>query len=149
MTYWIYDSKFTQFEKALGSKFAAIVYVSKLARHRAKSVDNCITESQAISWVITGVKPANIESYMKEKKRRETADLTYAEDRLLYIEDKEVKEAVRLTITMSREQKHLIYNYNDICDEPRKARVRILSSMIWDEMKRIQVENYISRRSLL
>lgn len=143
MTHWAYDSKFMQYIQALGSNFAAIVYVSKLARHRAKSVDNCITESQAISWVITGVRPKRVEEYLKYKKLRQTADIRYAEDRLLYIDDIEVREAVRQSITMSREQGHLIYSYNSIVSEPRRARVRILSNMIWDEMRNIQVDNYL------
>ena len=143
MKHWAYDSNFIKFEQALGSKFAAIVYVSKVARHRAKSVNNCITESQAISWVITGVEPPHVQEYLKWKELRKRADIDYAEDRLLYVDDVEVREATRKTILESREAGHLIYSYNDILSEPRKARVRILSNIIWDEMKRIQVENYL------
>ena len=147
MTHWAYDSNFTKFEKALGSKFAAIVYVSKLARHRAMSVNNCITESQAISWVITGVKPLRVDEYMHEKELREKADLDYAEDRLLSVEDLQVRQAVHDTIIASKEIGHLIYSYSQVYDESRKARVRILSNMIWSEMKRIQAENHISGRN--
>lgn len=143
MTHWAYDSNFIKFEQALGSKFAAIVYVSKLARRRAKSVHNCITESQAISWVITGVIPERVILYLQRKKLQETADIRYAEDRLLYVEDVGVRDAVHETIQTSRESGHLIYSYKDVFDEPRKARVRILSNIIWDEMRKIRIDNMI------
>lgn len=144
MTHWCYDSKFNTYVEAFdGSIFAAIDYVSKIARHRAKSVHNCITESQAISWVITGVEPKTLRKNLEYRKIRKTLDLRYAEDRLFYIDDKLVREATRETILESREKKHLIYKYKDIFDEPRKARVRILSNIIWEEMRKIQIDNMV------
>lgn len=144
MTHWCYDSKFNTYVEAFGGNtFAAIDYVSKVARHRAKSVHNCITESQAISWVITGIEPKTLRKNLEYRKIRKTLDLRYAEDRLFYIDDKLVREATRETILESREKKHLIYKYKDIFDEPRKARVRILSNIIWDEMRKIRIDNMI------
>ena len=144
MHHWCYGSKFNDYVEAFGGNtFAAILYVSNIARHRAKSVHNCITESQAISWVITGVEPKMLRKNLEYRKIRKTLDLRYAEDRLIYIDDKLVREATRETILESRKQKHLIYKYKDIFDEPHKARVRILSNIIWDEMMKIRIDNMI------
>lgn len=143
MTHWVYDSKFNDYEIALGSRYAAIMYISKLARHRAKSVHNCITESQAISWVITGIEPKTLRSNLEYRKVRKTMDLRYAMDRLLFIDDIEVREATRKSIIESRKRNYLIYYYKDVVDPHRKARIRILSNMIWDEMQKIRKEYLI------
>jgi hypothetical protein len=143
MTYWTDTQEFRKYEEAFGSKFAAINYVSLVARRRRASVDNCISESQALAWVVTGVEPKDIQLYREAKKlAKQRADM-YIEDRLCYIEDVAVKDAVRITIQESREKRHLIYNYNNILDDCTKARVRIISNMVWDELRQLYVENHI------
>lgn len=141
--HWSQNSKFEEYEQALGSRYAAIIYISQVARHRAKSVHNCITESQALSWVITGIEPKCLRERLKEWRRRKNADLLYAKDRLLYIVDDGIREATWETILESRRTGYLIYKYKDIVDEPLKARVRILSNIIWDEMRNIRIQNLI------
>lgn len=143
MTHWCYDSKFNMYVQALGSNYAAILYISGVARRRMKRVNNCISESEAISWIITGVEPKHLQQKLDYVKYRKNIDIIYANDRLLYIEDKEVREAVKETILISKKERHLIYKYKDVFDESRKARVRILSNLIWDEMKQIRIENMV------
>lgn len=140
MIHWCFNSKFNDYERAFGNRFAAIMYISKVARHRMNSVYNCITESQAISWVITGIEPETLKFHLECRERRLNMDITYAEDRLLYIEDKQVRDAVRLTVMSARESNYLIYNYKDVVDDFRQARVRILSNIIWDEMLKVRIE---------
>jgi hypothetical protein len=108
-----------------------------------KRVNNCISESEAISWVITGVEPKHLQKKLKYAETRKNLDIIYANDRLLYIDDIDVRESTRETILVSKKEKHLIYKYKDVLDESRKARVRILSNLIWDEMKQIRIENMI------
>ena len=48
-----------------------------------------------------------------------------------YIADKEVCNAVYDSYYDSKKQTHLIYVYNSIQDEPRRARVRVLTRMLW------------------
>lgn len=143
MTYWTDTQEFSKYEEAFGSKFAAINYVSLVARRRRASVDNCISESQALAWVVTGIEPADIAIYRESKKLEKERINMYIEDRLCYIEDVAVKDAVRITIQESSEKRHLIYNYNNILDECVKARVRIISNMVWDELRQLYVENHI------
>lgn len=140
MTHWCFNSKFNDYELACGGRFAAIMYISQVARHRAKSVHNCITESQAISWVITGIEPESLKPNLAKWHKRRIMDILYAEDRLLYIEDKEVADAVRETVMSARKTNNLVYSYKEVCDESRKARVRILSQLIWDEMRHVRIE---------
>lgn len=139
--YWTDNYIFDQYVQALGSKFAAIVYVSKLARQRAKSVDNCILESEALSWVLTGIEPLAVSKWRKGLLNRKRLRDRYAEDRLMYVEDNDVRDAVALTIQESQRSSHLIYLYNNVKDESRQARVRILSRMIWDEMMLINIDD--------
>lgn len=143
MTHWCYDSKFNTYIQALGSRYAAILYICKVARHRMKRVHNCISESDALSWVVTGIEPKLLKEKLDIRERRKHLDMIYANDRLLYIDDTEVRKATRDTILLSKNVGYLIYRYRDISDEPRQARVRILSNIIWDEMKRVRIENMI------
>ncbi len=143
MTHWCYDSKFNTYVQALGSNYAAILYISGVARRRMKRVNNCISESEAISWIITGKEPEYLQKKLEYADYRKNIDLIYANDRLLYIEDTEVREATRETILASKRENHLIYKYKDVSDESRKARVRILSNLIWDEMRQIRLENML------
>ena len=143
MKHWIYDSKFNTYVQALGSNYAAILYICGVARRRMKRVNNCISESEAISWIITGVEPKYLHQKLEYAETRKNLDIIYANDRLLYIDDIDVRESTRETILVSKKEKHLIYKYKDVLDESRKARVRILSNLIWDEMKQIRIENMI------
>lgn len=143
MTHWCYNSKFNTYVQALGSRYAAILYICKVARRRMKRVHNCISESDALSWVVTGIEPKLLKEKLAIRERRKHLDMIYANDRLLCIDDPEVREATRDTILQSKNVGYLIYRYKDISDEPRQARVRILSNLIWDEMKQIRIENMI------
>lgn len=139
--YFEQHALFEKYVKALGSKFAAVVYVSKLARQRAKSVDNCILESEALSWVLTGVEPKAVAIWRTRKNKKEELAKVYAKDRLMYVEDIDVRSAVEDSIDESIKGSHLIYLYNNVRDKDRQARVRILSRMIWDEMMLIDIED--------
>jgi len=143
MNYWTNNSEFNKYVTALGSTFAAIRYVSQLARRRAKSVHNCISESQAVAWVITGEEPAQIATYRDNLKRIKHRAKTYVNDRLYYIDDIEIRAAVKITIDTSKHEGHLIYCYNNILDICRQARVRILSNIIWDEIQKMHIDNSI------
>lgn len=141
MNYNTSSAEFKKYESALGSTFAAIKYISALARQRRASVHNCITESQAIAWVISGVEPDNVKLYYHNLKLRRQRARTYKNDRLSYIEDTEVRNSVSFSLDQSKEVGHLIYCYQDIYDESRKARVRILCNMIWDELRQIEMDD--------
>lgn len=143
MNYWTDNTKFNKYVEALGSTFAAIKYVSQIARKRCKSVHNCITESQAIAWVITGVEPKDVKLYYRNLKLHKQRARLYKEERLMYIEDTDVKDAVSFSIDQSRKVNHLIYFYKNVTDDCRMARVRILCNIIWDELQQLEMNEKI------
>ena len=55
-----------RFEKLIGNRFKAVIYISKLARHRRELVHCVITESQAITWVISGIKPEVLAGFQQQ-----------------------------------------------------------------------------------
>lgn len=136
-----------QFEKYVrafgGSRFAAINYVANVARRRRHSVHNCITESQALTWVISGVEPDDIQIYKERMKNLKQLEIQYVDDRLCYIEEADIREAVRASIEESRQVDHLIYLYNNIVNTAKQARVRILCNMIWDELRQFKLDNKV------
>lgn len=122
-----------QFEICEGNKYKAVIYISKLARHRRKLVNYVITESEAITWVISGVKPDNLYNRIKNNLKLKNDDVLPPYDRLVYIDDKDVVECVKISVKHSKNN-HLVYIYNEIKDKHRQARVRILTNMIVDEL---------------
>lgn len=148
---------------AFGNPYAAVIYISKLARELSKTVDYDILDSQALSWAITGVKPepAKIPTSAKMAIKLPIADV------LQLVDDTEVKEAVveslrhsvdnylsytnntlynsdkvttyseefmsRFILNNDLDMKWLIFQYLGIEDESRKSRVRILTRLIWDK----------------
>lgn len=126
-------------EAAVGSKFGAVMYIAQEARKRAEANDHYVLDSEAVCWVITGDVPESAKKfqsgYYESRSKRSPID------RINYIEDRQVREAVKGTITKSLKKLHLIYTYKGIQDEYRKSRVRVISNMIWDEITREQVDN--------
>lgn len=142
--HWTLDNRFEIYVQAFnGNRYAAINYVAKLGRKRRDSVDGCITEAQALSWVITGVEPPYIKKYLATQKQRREMAQNYVEDRLLYIDDLEVRDAVRSSIQQSKHSNHLIYCYNNTNNEGQRARVRVLCNIIWDELRQLDVEDRV------
>lgn len=141
--YWNDNTIFNNYVNAFGSKFAAIMYVSKLARKRRKECEYCITESQALAWVISGVEPIEVSLWRSREKEREDAKTLCMQDRIMYIEDKLIRDAVEVSINLSLEAGHLIYRYKGLSNPYQKARVRIICRMIWDELKQIDLSNQL------
>ena len=120
--------EFDLLAEKLGSPYAAIHYISQSARKKRQQVDNRILESEAITWALTGVQP-------KLRKRvRNISDeynLSYLDEVLSYVDDDEVCTSVRESYSQSVKSHHLIYCYHNNLDEDRKARVRVLTKMVW------------------
>lgn len=148
---------------AFGNPYAAVIYISKLARELSKTVDYDILDSQALSWAITGIKPQPVKIPTSAKL---AIKLPIAEV-LQLVDDEEVKDAVieslrhsvsnylsstnntlynsdkvtpyseefmsRFILNNDLDMRWLIFCYNDVQDEPRKGRIRILTRLIWDK----------------
>lgn len=131
-----------RFENLIGNKFKAVIYISKLARHRRELVHSVITESQAISWVITGIEPKGLYECINRHLKLKNEVILPPYDRLQYIDDKEIVECVKLSVKHSNHT-HLVYVYNEITDKNKQSRIRILTNMIVDELHKQMLEDKI------
>ena len=77
---------------------------------------------------MTGAKPDNKYRYADEY------EATIIKEMFCYIDDIEVKNAVYDSFYLSKSHNNLIYEYNDITDLPRQARVRVLTRMLWHKV---------------
>lgn len=137
--YWANTKEFDKYVAAFGNRFAATRYVAQLARYRRNSVNCCISEAQALSWVVSGVEPAEINVYYQRRQEYINRKKSYINDRILYIEEKDIHDAVQESMQESTKAHHLIYKYNDIKDKYKKSRVRIICNMIWDELSQVDL----------
>ena len=123
---WKADNEiFSQLDKACGSRYFAILFISQAARRLLDQKDNWSIESKLISWVITGEKPPVGIHLNVNPEMREISDF------LCYIPSDDMKQSVIDSYHLSVRNRHLIYNYNPNFNESEKARVRVLLRMIW------------------
>lgn len=120
--------EFDALAEKLGSPFAAVNFVAKSARARRQSVDNRILESEAITWVVTGIQP-KLRNKMPDINQ--LGNVSYLDEVLSYVDDEQVVESVRASYCESTKAHHLIYCYHNSLDDNRKARVRVLTRMVW------------------
>lgn len=129
----IYTDVFEYYENLFGSKFAAVNYIAKKARMISEEYDERILDSEAITIAIDESRREYVESThsIKESKNEEDSII---ESVLSLVSDTSVREAARLSIINSLYKQNLLYQYNKICDKNQKARVRVLTNMMWDKI---------------
>lgn len=129
---------FDGYTKQCGSPYIACNLISSKARELAERNNNIIMHSEAISWVLSDIKPQILSIYEKNKQKyRNSVCITVTQEVLELVSDSEVTDAVESSIRQSRREKHLIYMYKDITDAPRQSRVRVLCNIIWDKLQTI------------
>lgn len=128
-----------KYEKLTGTKFGAAMYVAHLARNYAEAHDNYTLHSEAVTWALTGEVPKSAKDY--ENGRYRSRERTDALDRVKYIDDREVRDAVYATIRDSRANSHLIYNYNGVQDASKRSRIRVVSNIVWDQLVRESIDS--------
>lgn len=120
-----------------GSKFEAIRQISKDARAKKVQCKNVITESEAITWALTGKQPHNLAQRMNRAATRKTYNPTsfyqeeYMKDLLCYIDDSDICDSVIASFHASKRSHNLVYKYIGNISDENKARVRILTNMVW------------------
>lgn len=138
--YWKRDKElFDQLSQDCGSSFAAIQHLTKDSRDKMKQSNNVISESEALTWALTGEKPKGLKRRMKEKEVRLNAyhpvryyQDAYMEELLSYVDDIDIRESVRRSFDKSKETGNLHYVYISALTDGNKARVRILTNMVWN-----------------
>lgn len=155
------NKSFERLGKQLGSSFAATMYIAQEARRRRASLNYYVLDSQVISWVVSGSKPKPLPKISKRRNYRNSPiydKLELVDD----IEVREaVIASIRLSLTnyLSSTTFHkncnipeemsptfmnnflsnnrlsdewISFDYDNVIDESRRSRVRILTRMIWD-----------------
>lgn len=113
-----------------GNRYVATMYLADATRTILDRYNNQLLESEAIAWLLTGVRPPHLKEHPQPRPRRNWRK-AWVTDRLSEVLDVEVKQAVLETIRHSKRIHELDFCYNLVQDEPRRTRVRILSRIIW------------------
>ena len=127
----LYIDVFEYYESSFGSRFAAVNYIAKCARKLCEEYDDKILDSEAITLVVDESRKHSIEALHKNKQFMNVEE-KLIEDKLSFVSNTSVREAAKMSVINSLYKGNLVYQYNDIDDEPTKARVRVLTNMIWD-----------------
>ena len=123
------DREFRRQLEASPNPYNEIRKIAAKARALANDYDNEVPHSQALTHALHGTKPTMKEQYHSEREAEIIRDFFCS------IEDKEVCNAVYDSYYEGKAKRNLVYVYNDISDESRKARVRILVKMLLRKMK--------------
>ena len=122
------DRNFRQQLEKSDNPYRVVRDIGKQARALSEEYNNSIFHSEAITHILQGSKPSNKYYFSDEY------EAVFIKEMFCYIDDIEVKNAVYDSFYASKFRHNLIYLYNDITEEPRRARVRILTRRLWYEL---------------
>lgn len=117
-----------------GNVYKAVYELGQAAAKRVKDCNNKISNAEGISWVLNGHKPdyEHRRAYWDTKK---AIIEEYIATNLELIYDKKICKCVRSSVWNSLNHRYLLYDYKGVDDESRRARIRILTKLIWYEIK--------------
>lgn len=122
------DSKFRRHLEHCDNIYVEVRNVMKSARRLSENYNNQLLHSNAISHVVRG---DELEPHPSLADSKNEYEARHIRNLFCTIDDKEVCAAVYDSFYDSKSANHLIYVYNNVEDEPRKARVRVLTRMLW------------------
>ena len=104
--------------------YYATLEIADITKEITLSLDNRITTSSALDFAARGILP-NPKDYPDHRLDR-------VKDYISYIDDSDVKNAVIDSYEESLKKFHLVFIYNNIDDEYRRSRIRIILNILWD-----------------
>ena len=104
--------------------YLAVLDIAQNAREITKSLDNRITDASALDFAARGLTP--------DPKDYPDHRLDRVKEYISYIDDIEIRSAIISSYEESLKRYHLVYLYNNVSDEPRKSRIRIIMNILWD-----------------
>lgn len=114
---------YNELKEVIGPYRAALI-IAENAREISSSLENRITDASALDYAARGVIP--------DPKDFPDHRLDRVKDYISYINDIEIKSAIISSYEESLKKYHLVYLYNNVNDEPRKSRIRIILNILWD-----------------
>jgi hypothetical protein len=105
--------------------YLAIMQMAKDTRDICTSLENRITTSTALAYAAQGKQP-NPKDFPDHRLDR-------VKEYLNYVDDIEIKTAVIRSYELSLKKNNLVYEYQNVSEESRQARVRIILNMLWDK----------------
>lgn len=125
------DECFRRQLETADNPYEEVMNVVSKARELSTQYNNKILHSEAITNVIHGTLPdiqylSDLESEFESR---------YIRDVFCYIDDKELCDAVYDSFDASKKKNNLIYVYNSISEPNRRARIRVLTRMLWYKLK--------------
>jgi hypothetical protein len=112
------------------NKFQEIVNIAVLAREESRNCNFNILDSQAITWVMRGVKPPENKS-IKVSNIVHSYEENYLQNIISTVDDVEISNAVKASFYKSKAEQQLIFEFQNIGEETRRSRVRVLTRMVW------------------
>lgn len=124
------------------NEYAATMYVAKEARKILKSTNNALTESEAITWVLSGKPEAELAAYIQRhrkfiKRQKYSLINEYASK----IDDLHLERQFRESAIASNKAHHLVIHYGEL-DASDSTRLRILLKQYWLEHLTSEIQNH-------
>lgn len=115
--------------ESFGNIYECVNYVAREARDLSNSSELSLTESRALTWILSGEQPS--ESKQPKALLEKGSRLQCIDDLLWTVDDPEIQAAVTRSVFKSWRAHHLLYEYINVSDAPRQARIRVLTRMVW------------------
>ena len=104
--------------------YLAVMEIADDTRRICAKLDNRIPCATALDYAARGEQP-NPKDYPDYRLNR-------VKNYICYIDDIEIKSAIISSYERSLAKNHLIYDYKNVTDAYRQARVRIIMNILWD-----------------
>ena len=111
--------------------FEAINSWSNDANNLYSQLNGVISNSESLTYSLTSEIPKHIYQRIPISKVDLRYEYLYIQEALTQVEDKKVKISVIFTLKQSKLEKNLVFVYIDGMSASQKARVRVLSRLIW------------------
>lgn len=111
--------------------YEVVKNIAKLAREKEQECNRHILHSEAITWVVQGIEPAERNKDQYTKTLATVKNENKLNELLSYVDDVEVSEAVKHSFIKSKHNKFMTFIYDGISDVSRQTRVRVLTRMLW------------------
>ena len=120
------DLEFRQKLDHSTSIYELVRNVAENARKLSEDTNNAILHSEALSYICR-----ELEIDMSQFRKISDYEERYIREQFCYIDDPAVKDSVRESFKRSKESGKLTFVYLNVSSKSKKARIRVLSRMLY------------------